>query len=427
MKKIIDYILVFVMASSVMMLLLVSGSFIPRKAIEQRALESAKYLTRENSDFFCAIPGIYSTQIDKYADAALLSIAWYIDEKTPVSSTMKASYYRDDSKYMTQNLYDAITENLSPNRQYLRYWHGSLLFIRPMLMFFNIRQIYIFHGILMAALFLALVTVLLINKLKAEAGALIVAMLMTNAVFTPFCLEYTWMFLVMLISSLVVVRMALKRPDREWGFVFLVIGMASVFLDFFTTETLTLLIPLLLVMRIQQRKGFVSSWAFIIKNSLLWGVGYVGMWVWKWITASLLFKQNVMPYVRNSMQMHLGGFDSISGIELIAEGLKRNVCDLFPLSFGKTGAIVMITLLLVIAALFLTRKLRLRRKGDISWIVMYLAIGLVPYVRYIVIRHHSWYHHFFTYRAQASTVIVICIIAGELFEWSRAGKNKNPN
>ena len=147
MKKIIDYILVFVMASSVMMLLLVSGSFIPRKAIEQRALESAKYLTRENSDFFCAIPGIYSTQIDKYADAALLSIAWYIDEKTPFSSTMKASYYRDDSKYMTQNLYDAITENLSPNRQHLRYWHGPLLFIRPMLMFFNIRQIYIFASI----------------------------------------------------------------------------------------------------------------------------------------------------------------------------------------------------------------------------------------------------------------------------------------
>ncbi len=421
MKKLIDYVLAFVLTSSVLMMLLVTVSVIPRKAIEQSVLESAEYMVEDN-DFFCAIPGICSTQIDRYADAILLSIAWYIDEKAPVPSMMRANYYRDRNKNMTQNLYDAITENLPANIQYLRYWHGSLIFVRPMLMFWNIRQIYIFHGIFMAVLFLALVAYLLHNKLKAEACALFVAMVMTNAVFTPFCLEYTWMYLVMLISALSVVRLALNKPDREWGFIFLIIGMITVFLDFFTTETLTLLIPLLLIMRIRQRKGLESSWTFIIKNSFVWGAGYVCMWAWKWITASMFFGQNVMPYVQNSIEVHLGGTESISGTELVIEGLKRNICNLFPFAFGKTGVIITIVLLLTFLALFTMRRVKLRSTVNRRIIVMYMAIGLVPYLRYFVIRHHSWYHHFFTYRTQATTIMALCIISVELFHWNRAGK-----
>ena len=39
------------------------------------------------------------------------------------------------------SIYDIVEKNYEPNTQYLRYWHGSMIFLRPLLVFFSIRCI----------------------------------------------------------------------------------------------------------------------------------------------------------------------------------------------------------------------------------------------------------------------------------------------
>ena len=42
-----------------------------------------------------------------------------------------------------------------------------------------------------------------------------------------------------------------------------------------------------------------------------------------------------------------------------------------------------------------------------------LLLGLVPYVRYLLLSNHAYMHYFFTYRAQLVTVMVLMYICWE--------------
>ena len=49
-------------------------------------------------------------------------------------------------------------------------------------------------------------------------------------------------------------------------------------------------------------------------------------------------------------------------------------------------------------------------------ILLLFIIGIVPYVRYLVLSNHSYLHHFFTYRAQMTSVVALVMIIDELVE-----------
>lgn len=41
--------------------------------------------------------------------------------------------------------------------------------------------------------------------------------------------------------------------------------------------------------------------------------------------------------------------------------------------------------------------------------LLMLLLGVVPYVRYLALSNHSYLHEFFTYRAQAATILMPCL------------------
>ena len=54
---------------------------------------------------------------------------------------------------------------------------------------------------------------------------------------------------------------------------------------------------------------------------------------------------------------------------------------------------------------------------DKKRVIIYLTIGLIPYIRYFVLHNHAFKHYFFTYRAQAGTVLAIVLVLNELKVW----------
>ena len=150
------------------------------------------------------------------------------------------------------------------------------------------------------------------------------------------------------------------------------------------------------------------------KLTLVWGFGYVGMWGMKWVMASLILGENVMPYVTEHIGERLYGDIGVSQLTYICGAVTRNIGCLFPLEYGEIGVLFCIFLVLFISY----NGYVYHGKHICGWhILMYMLPGLVPYIRYLVLHNHSYLHCFFTYRAQMATVLAIVLILEEVVDW----------
>lgn len=292
----------------------------------------------------------------------------------------------------------------------------------------NINQIYLFHALVLCILTVVLIWILLSNHLIPEAIIFIFSLFMVSVWFVPFCLEYYWCFLVMLIAGIVGVKLALKDKWKYIPRLFLIAGMITVFLDFLSTETVTLLIPLLLVIRIYLRKirGIASRnevkdvWKLSIKSCIIWLIGYLGMWIFKWILASIILHQNVMTYVTEHISERIaGGQEQLSQFEYIIEAITSNVIYLLPFDYGIIGKAVMLVLILIFVAFVLKDRIRIRAQFDKMAIALYAFIGLVPIIRFAVLHNHAWIHRFFTFRALSASIMALCFIGFETLKFNR--------
>ncbi len=425
MKKIGLLIAGFAAALFLAVLLLYISSLIPDESVREKFAESADILC-EKDVFFCAQKDYNFSKIDRYADAILLNIAWNL--KSDLPSLMWTPYYSSGFQNENNNLYDAVHVGKDESttgslKEYVRYWHGSATIMRILHMFLNIRGIYLLHGILLILLTLITVGLLISRKMLAEAIALIIGMAGVNIWFVPLSLEYYWTFLCMLVASMVVLRFA-EKGKKEWFlFIFFMTGIVTAYLDFLSTETVTLTVPLLLAYR-YERKEEKKSGGFrqYAGYSMIWGVGYVGMWVSKWILAACITGENMLPYVRGHVSERMGR--NISGLSTFSRlfgTIGKNLACLFPWGYGAPGAVCGIAILII--ALYIGFVYRSGKKagGDI---LIYAAIAAIPYVRYFVLFNHSFLHYFFTYRAQIVTIMILCLAWFDAVNWGIVKKSR---
>ena len=416
-KHCFKYIALFFITLAVLTGTLVLAAAIPQSAIKEKVRESAEYLCLSDP-FIFIVDGVKGSEIDRYADSILLAIAYQYDAEKPLRSVMLSSYYSDRTKNETDNLLEAVTNEYAPNQQYLRYWHGSNAIVRPLLTVFNLKQIYVINGVVLALLTLWLTALLIRNKAYTPAVGVLVGLVATASWFVPLSLEYTWTYLLMLVISIVGVKSALRG---KWGFIdalFLVSGMLTNYLDFLSTETITLTVPLLLILWFGAEKDGGFSGKNLIKTAgkaaLAWGCGYIGIWVMKWLIASVVLCENVMPYVTAHIGERLGGDIGVGLVQYLSGAVWNNISCLFPFGYGIIG--VLTSLALVLGAAYYGFVYR-KENIDGKRISLYLFIGLVPYARYLVLHNHSYIHCFFTYRAQLATVLAIVMILRELTDW----------
>ncbi len=472
-KKCINLIICFIISAALMSGLLVLSAMIPREKIEDKMLESAEFLYKSEI-FGKVIKDVKGSTIDRYADAILLNIAYHYDPDDPLRSVMSSSYYFSQIQEECENFLEAVKDDKEANKQYLRYWHGSNLIVRPLHMFLSIRQIYVLNAVLLVLLFGFLEFLLIRKQQIVPAIGIPIALILTSSFFVPLSLEYTGIFMVMFIASIIVVLSAGKESEPEkdpvtqdkdvligktappdnkqdgslykrdlfgkYAYVFLVIGMVTSFLDFLTAETLTLTIPLLILLFMMREKNGLStgaspkpdkklsqtdplksitdkvkslplSYKISIEAALCWGAGYVGMWVLKWVLGGIILSENVMPYVSEHVSERLGDTLGLSKVTLLLGAVTRNIGCMFPIGYGVIGAIAGLILVIFVAYVMYVYH---RKNTDRKWILLCIFIGLIPYVRYLVLRNHSFLHCFFTCRAQAATVLAVLFIASEV-------------
>ena len=414
MKNILKCIGAFFITIGALWALLVLTSLIPNGKIRTNMFGSAEQYN--GADPFYQSAG-RNTVTDNYADVILLNVLWNIKSDDAFVSSLDTKYYDGDDGVTDRGenygLFSAVFEDTPPNTDYSRYWHGSVIFIRPLMLLGDVRVVKL-AGIIFTLLFLIIDCIMLIKRgQKFGAAALVISFAAVQMYNIRLSLEYMPTVLICL-GMLPFFVCLEKRGDVPLSVLSVICGTMTAFFDFLTTETLTILIPLIIIMMIRKNEGrfegFKRELVTSAKCGVSWVCAYLCTFLVKWTAASIVTGENKFIAAISSAEVRVNGeAEELSPVMQMIFSPLANISAMF-------GGYERVSPANIIAGLFITAALSagiffIFRRGEkgsgkgFVWIM--LVLGLVPYLRYIVLNNHSYLHEFFTYRAQAASVLAL--------------------
>ena len=403
---------VFILVAALLTGCLTLSAMIPRSAIEKHM--------RQSADFLCAADvypvlarNVKASRVDRYADSVLLGIAWQLKADDPFRSAMGAGYYSTYTRNVNQDLRAALDIEPEYLTLYMRYWHGSLVIVRPLLILTNLVGIYCIMAAALALLTGSLLIRLALRRAWGPLAGLAIGLAGVSIWYVPWSLEYVWVFLILFVQM----HLTLCRHfPKTWGsraLFFMVSGMVTAYLDFLTTETLTLLVPLMLILWRDKAEARTPPPALrtLAGMGAAWLAGYGGMFLLKWGLASAVLGFNALAPSVGRASIHIGTSSRYSFGTMLVKALARNLGCLFPLEWGAAGPIIAAALVLGAIYVGYTRR---REDFDGRLIACFALMALVPYLRFLALTNHALVHYFFAYRAQLSTIFAAALILEEL-------------
>jgi len=409
-KKSMYYISVFISVLALSVLAVTLTAAIPQRYIKANLAKSAEIYSSGNANIHAFGKGNENAKLDNRADQVLLSILYCQDSTQSLKSGICSRYYDKNNDNILADYKSLISGKAQPNTYYTRYWHGSMVFIKPLLVFTDINGIRAANALLLLAL-TALVLWQMIRAKEKLLGFSLLAGMFSVAVYTvPFCIEFMPAFAVMLLSTVVIISVVLKK-EKYVGTVFLISGMAVCFFDFLTCETLSFTVPvctaLILSFKNGKIKDFKNGLIYIIKNGLLWFLGYAGMFLSKFGITALFIQKSAFSEAAKNASLRLSDVKIINLHGLGANRIFRNFVNLNLFdnakTFGDLALRIFIVSAVVFSLLYLYKKKNAFKKELYS---LLFIIMLIPYIRYAALNNHSFVHSFFTFRAQLVTIML---------------------
>lgn len=294
---------------------------------------------------------------------------------------------------------------------YARYWHGYSLFLRPLLVFFDlsyIRQLLVISFMLL----MAVLVYLIIKHINFTIGILFtLAIALVNPPIIMISLQYSNMFLLTLAASIVMMIMiAKKRPFTEILVFFATLGSLTSFFDLLTTPSITLGIPLLLFIayRIQHDKS-KDLLKHVILLASLWGAGYLIAWAAKWVIGSILLHRNLFVEASQKVSYWASDYTTIES---------RNVDAIYVLRQWTKRLVLVWPVIIVSAVVFVTgiiktyRRRRHLNRTFVTDISSILVPTFIPIAWVLLARAHSFAHQWFSFRH-----LVVSLFGGFLLLW----------
>jgi len=413
--------------------LLIITAFIPRSAIRDNVLSSAIKMQEEGGDYYNLIDGKRYTRIHNYADAITLNILYSIGktDKGVLGDVFLDPHYAKGAVIdysMTEVLQEAVEQDLAPNYMYDRYWHGMVVYLRPLLVVTDISGVRIISEILLFGLLGFLSVLLWRRKQKLLTISLWIAAAMVALPIAAITMEYYSNWLVMLGISIAVVYW-----HKDWNQIFALMtisGICCAFFDFLTTETITFVVPMVIALMLRQAEGktekFSKELVHVGIAGTVWVVSYLLMYVIKWGISSIITGTNRFAPALEMFWYRQGGAMDVVDIEMFNQAdfvwmqdntmsfktlaILYNIRNLLGISkecsIATLGLFCLAGLALLAVFYYLYRGKG--QEAQSGWLI--LLLGVVPIVRYIVMYNHSYTHDFFTYRALFGTIV--CLILG---------------
>lgn len=398
------------------------SSTFPREWIQKNTEESASILKSlgnpsrvlntlfDNDTDTLMINNAYSMDPNNTLESALLGRRNYLPEKqqTVYQDMYVESNMQTEENYIIQDqLIRTVNNNISESFEYARYWHGYVAFLRPLLIFLNFNEIRALSTGLLA--FLALIALMLLYKrIKFKyCFVIILALLCSEYFIMGFTLQGLMTFVISMISTIIICI----RFDKikNIGLYFFSIGMVTCYFDLLTHPIITLGIPMIIYLLIKQEKGKISlkeAIKIIVKNTLLWGMGWIITNLTKWIIVDILYNRNLI--YKSIMQFIFRSLGTSEENLAWYMGLSNN----WNWAFRHT--LMFFTTLIFYVIYTLIRNYK-NITINVKQAIPYLMISFMPIAWFMVMVNHTWFHFWFTWRNLILFYIGIGIFLLKLF------------
>lgn len=394
---------VWLLALLVLLSLFLTSACVPNSALQANMEKSALYYA--DKDAFSSTNGnrLFSVA-DHYADSILLGVSYQMGNGNPLVGALDTKYYDGGEAGEAYGLYLSVTEGAAPNTDYTRYFHGTAIFVRLFHLFTDVAGVKAI-GFSLLLLLIAGTAAVLILKKHADLALLLALSLSAVQVWqVRLSMEYQPSFLIAMALCMAFLLLE-GRGNRPLILLSAVGGTAVAFFDFLTTETLTLLLPLLLVIAVREKEGRLGDLRRGVRLSLACGGAWLGTYaatfLAKWTLATAVTGQNAF---RAALSFAGERFVGETEATSFLSPLLSNVGAMFGAT-GRADPIAAILAPAILALIMLAVWYLFRREGGGGAApVLLLLLGATVLLRFLVLGNHAYLHCFFTYRALASTV-----------------------
>lgn len=174
-KNFLKYVLVFIILIAVYLCTLLITSLIPQRVLKNNVTKTSEVYNDEGEKKVVEFCGKEET-LFIFTDALMVNTAYSINNQKPLESALldrkdwvqgQTTDYEKDIQYnlgafgkykdANENVFQAAElyglmhgENITTSYEYARYWHGYLVFLRPLLLLFSIKGIRILQLIILS-------------------------------------------------------------------------------------------------------------------------------------------------------------------------------------------------------------------------------------------------------------------------------------
>lgn len=342
-----------------------------------------------------------SSYLDNFTDALMLETT---SQETSDSIVNKAllSYryvgYEDDKELDPVETFieyygDEKDDVSFVKTTYARYWHGYQVFLKPALVVLNYPQIRIGNIILNVVLTI-IIYIKMRKMLNIKIAVLYLLVWISLMPIVLFCsLQFSSVFYISTIAAIIILNIKIKT-ENAFSF-FFVIGCLTSYFDLLTYPLITLCIPLciyLLVYQMDQKEELKQ----VLFLSVAWGAGYFGMWIMKWILASVLTEKNIIGTTLQQIQIRSSNTVNEQKISYFSV-LGKNI-----INFVKNPA----PWIFIFQVLYylIKRKGHKEKKGNA---ISFFLIAIYPFLWYLVTMNHSYIHAWFTFRELSISLMAL--------------------
>ena len=438
MKIIKKYFVATALLFGIFFSLLFISSFIPREAIYKNMIYTSTYIGK-NSFYIEDLDGF----TDQNTDIIMVNEVLSMDEKKKTDSVIlsRRNYLPGftknvlfdvgdlDTNYMNDNQYYDLLGSLTRTNSnksyyYYRYWHGYLIFLRPLLLFFDINDIYIIHFYLIIFLLFFLSFALFKRNKKTEAILIMICLLASGVLRWYYFIHGYYLFISFLIFSiLITLKIVNKKNILLSEFCF---GAIIQYLDFLSCPPLAYLFPIIIynIVNKDEFKTYKDIIVFVLLTGINYLFGYTLLWFTKWLLTDCIYNFGTIKEAYNQIVLRTSNSNKISNYNQTTSYylyysfkrtlqfyMKQSVLIGYFMSFFVGSFIYKYVLVL-------SKKIKISLKDNF----LYIICMLIMVSWFVVLKEHTSHHYFFTYRNWV--IILICLTLMSLNAFRQTKKNK---
>lgn len=349
--------------------------------------------------------------LDNYTDPLMFNTAYALDSQEPIRSVLLNKRYEDPADHLNQisNLKKLYEEDVNANVGYERYWHGYLVYLRPLLVIFNYDTIRIINFVALYGGFLWLMFLSWKQLGKKVTTAFLIGFIAVDFFFIWKSLQFSGVFLIAIYASIYLLQTAKKTHNPF--FIFFIVGGITSFIDLLTAPLITLG-----MMLIVYRSLYKSNLKDVVFYCIFWALGYLSLWFTKWLLVEVFISAGA---IQNSFNQIVNRTVSEPDPNFThINTLKLNIFQL--IGYDKSNKIFVLGAAIV-TAVFVLRYVSFDKKR-LEQMLVWSFLGIIPYAWYLVAANHSYLHVWYTYRTQFITVVCVFLLLAEFVDWKRVRK-----